>query len=90
MVNLSVLHVELVIDVHWLVVLLYLQLFLDNRLDGQLIKLLFVLLHMHVELIQQHVYVQQIEDHNQISMYLKKGSIEKKSRKFLLLMIAHA
>lgn len=78
MVNLSVLHVELVIDVHWLVVLLYLQLFLDNRLDGQLIKLLFVLLHMHVELIQQHVYVQQIEDHNQISIYLKKGSMEKR------------
>jgi len=62
---------QLVIDVHLYVVLLYLLL-RNNQLDDQLIKLLFDLHHMHVESIQQHVYVQQIVDHNHFSF--KKNS----------------
>jgi hypothetical protein len=69
----------LVNDVHLYVVLLYL-LFQNNQLDDQLIMLLLDLHHMHVELIQQHVYVQQIGDHNHFSFITKKQILNE--RKF--------
>ncbi len=60
---------RLVTDVHLYDVLLLHRLFLNNQLDDQLIKLLLVLHHMHVELIQQHVYVRQIVNHNHFSLF---------------------
>ncbi len=80
---------RLVTDVHLYDVLLLHRLFLNNQLDDQLIKLLLVLHHMHVELIQQHVYVRQIVNHNQFSIF-KKFQLKKYQEYFFVLMIEHA
>jgi hypothetical protein len=64
-------HYERVNDVHLLVVVVVVMVYLifrDNPLDDQLIKLLLDLHHMHVGLIRRRVYVQQTEGHNHFSI----------------------